>query len=315
MGKYLIINADDFGVSKSVNEAVINLLNKNKISSTTLMPNVNYYDNAVSWAKDNSDNIGLHLTFLNDDTEFKYRSISRCKSLEDENGYLLDDRKKFSEKLKLKDIKKEIDMQFKKLQDSGIKISHVDIHRYALHPTYNPIAYLYLCRKCSKSGQIPIRWARNGPFNVGDGITSLCDTENIAKFFAAISDLYKIPIPDYVFKFPYRNVLLSYDEKKDAFINMLKNLPEGISEVHIHPSIDSEEIRKINPTWKERVLEYSFMMDDEIEHEINKNNIKLITYKDISKFNNNNNSKMQSLKSIYKYGLNYIIKKFQIKSL
>ena len=96
---------------------------------------------------------------------------------------------------------------------------------------------------------------------------------------------------------------------------MLKNLPEGISEVHIHPSIDSEEIRKINPTWKERVLEYSFMMDDEIEHEINKNNIKLITYKDISKFNNNNNSKMQSLKSIYKYGLNYIIKKFQIKSL
>ena len=106
-----------------------------------------------------------------------------------------------------------------------------------------------------------------------------------------------------------------YDEKKDAFINMLKNLPEGISEVHIHPSIDSEEIRKINPTWKERVLEYSFMMDDEIEHEINKNNIKLITYKDISKFNNNNNSKMQSLKSIYKYGLNYIIKKFQIKSL
>ena len=32
MGKYLIINADDFGVSKSVNEAVINLLNKNKKS-------------------------------------------------------------------------------------------------------------------------------------------------------------------------------------------------------------------------------------------------------------------------------------------
>ena len=315
MGKYLIINADDFGVSKSVNEAVINLLNKNKISSTTLMPNVNYYDNAVSWAKDNSDNIGLHLTFLNDDTEFKYRSISRCKSLEDENGYLLDDRKKFSEKLKLKDIKKEIDMQFKKLQDSGIKISHVDIHRYALYPTYNLLAYLYLCRKCNKEGKLPIRWSRNGSTNIGDGIPSLCDSDNVAKFFSAVSDLYELPIPDFVFKFPYRNVLLSYDEKKDAFINMLKNLPEGISEVHIHPSIDSEEIRKINPTWKERVLEYSFMMDDEIEHEINKNNIKLITYKDISKFNNNNNSKMQSLKSIYKYGLNYIIKKFQIKSL
>lgn len=285
MSKYLIINADDFGVSEEVNKAIINLLNKNIISSATLMPNVNYYEEAVKWAINNSNNIGLHLTFLNDDTKFKYRSLSRRKSLEDENGYLLEDRKKFSEKLKLKDIKVEIDMQFKKLKDSGIKISHVDIHRYALYPTYNPIAYLYLCKKCKKEGNIPIRWSRNGVFDVGEGIASLCDTDNIAKFFSAISDLYEIPIPDYVFKFPYRNIFKTYDEKKEAFIKMLRNLPDGISEVHIHPSIMSEEIKDINPTWYERVLEYEIMIDDDIINEINNLEIKLITYKDINKLN------------------------------
>ena len=307
MGKYLIINADDFGVSKSVNEAIIDLLNKNKISSATLMPNVNYYDEAAKWAVENSSNIGLHLTFLNDDTKFKYRSLSRSKSLEDENGYLLDDRRKFSKSLKLRDIKKEIDMQFKKLEDSGVKISHVDIHRYALYPTYNPIVYLYLCKKCRQKGRLPIRWSRNGEVSVCDGITNLCDTDNIAKFFSAVSDLYQIPIPDYVFKFPYRDIFFSYDEKKETFINMLRKLPDGINEVHIHPAINSEEIKQINPTWKERVLEYSFMLDNDVTDAMKENNIELITYKDISKINKGK-SRIEAMKELFRYGINYSIK-------
>lgn len=310
MSKYLIINADDFGVSKSVNEAIINLLNKNRISSATLMPNVNYYKQAAEWAIDNSNNIGLHLTFLNDDTKFKYRSLSRKKSLEDENGYLLDDRRKFSKKLKLKDIKVEIDMQFKKLKDSGIDISHVDVHRYALYPTYNPFAYLYLCKKCKKEGNIPIRWSRNGEFDVGKGIASLCDTDNVARFFAAVSDLYQIPIPDYVFKFPYRNIFTTYDEKKEAFIKMLRKLPDGISEVHIHPSIISEEIKDINPTWQERVLEYQVMIDDDIINEIKRLDIKLITYKDISKIKKSPN-RIKAISSIINLCGIYSIKFFK----
>lgn len=79
--KYLIINADDFGRAKSVNESIFNLLKENRISSATLMPNVNYYEQAVNWSIQNSDNIGLHLTFLNDDNKFKYRSLSRSKSI------------------------------------------------------------------------------------------------------------------------------------------------------------------------------------------------------------------------------------------
>ena len=307
MKKYLIINADDFGVSHSVNKAIMELLNKGRISSATIMPNVNNYDEAAEWAKNNSNNIGLHLTFLNDDTKFKYRSLSRSKSLEDENGYLLDDRRKFSKSLKLRDIKKEIDMQFKKLEDSGVKISHVDIHRYALYPTYNPIVYLYLCKKCRQKGRLPIRWSRNGEVSVCDGITNLCDTDNIAKFFSAVSDLYQIPIPDYVFKFPYRDIFFSYDEKKEAFINMLRKLPDGINEVHIHPAINSEEIKQINPTWKERVLEYSFMLDNDVTDAMKENNIELITYKDIAKINKGK-SRIEAIKELFRYGINYSIK-------
>lgn len=307
MTKYLIINADDFGVSKSVNDAIIDLLNKKRISSATLMPNVNKYDKAAQWAVDNSKNIGLHLTFLNDDTKFKYKSLSGKKSLENKEGYLLEDRRKFSKSLKLRDIKKEIDMQFNKLEKSGIDISHVDIHRYALYPTYNPLAYLYLCKVCRKKGNLPIRWGRNGTINVGKGIASLCDTDNIAKFFAAISDLYNIPIPDYVFKFPYRGIFPTFKEKKEAFINMLRNLPEGISEVHIHPSMLTEEAKTTNPTWIERVAEYNIMLDKDIINEFERLGIEIITYKDIIKIKKNP-TKLQAIKDILKVVDSYIIK-------
>ena len=59
--KYLIINADDFGICNSVNSAIFKLLKEKKISSATVMPNVNYYEEAVEWTVKNSDNIGLHL--------------------------------------------------------------------------------------------------------------------------------------------------------------------------------------------------------------------------------------------------------------
>ena len=36
--KLLILNADDFGMCSSYNEAVFHLLEENKISSSTLMP-------------------------------------------------------------------------------------------------------------------------------------------------------------------------------------------------------------------------------------------------------------------------------------
>lgn len=309
MSKYLIINADDFGISNSVNKAIQKLKEENKISSATLMPNVEYYDDAVIWSKKNSKDIGLHITLMNDDSKFKNRSLSRLKSLEDENGFLYEDINKFRKSFKYKDIKQEINLQFEKLYNSGIDISHVDIHRYAIYPTYNPIVYTYICKKCRQYNKLPMRWSKNGGYNILKGINNLCDSDNVSKFFAAIANLYDIPIPDYVFKFPYRNTFKTYEEKKNAFIEMIGNLPEGISEVHIHPSIESEEIKNNNPTWKERVFEFELMMDEDIQDALKKEGIKLITYKEIRNINNHNKSKMKSIYEILYYGIKYIVKK------
>src|SRR5271154_6957886 len=61
----LIVNADDFGLSKSVNAAVIRAHREGVLTSASLMVNENGFDEAVKLAKENPKlGVGLHLTLL-----------------------------------------------------------------------------------------------------------------------------------------------------------------------------------------------------------------------------------------------------------
>src|SRR3954451_18961465 len=61
----LIINADDFGRSRSINEAVIRAHREGVLTSASLMMNEVACEEAVALAKENPKlGIGLHLTVL-----------------------------------------------------------------------------------------------------------------------------------------------------------------------------------------------------------------------------------------------------------
>src|SRR5882724_7413997 len=61
----LIVNADDFGLSHSVNEAVIRAHRDGILTSASLMVNEAGFDEAVKLAKENPKlGVGLHLTLL-----------------------------------------------------------------------------------------------------------------------------------------------------------------------------------------------------------------------------------------------------------
>ena len=58
----LIINADDFGLSKSITDGIIEWILNGYITSTTIMANMRYAEYAVKEAiKNNIDCVGLHI--------------------------------------------------------------------------------------------------------------------------------------------------------------------------------------------------------------------------------------------------------------
>src|SRR5471032_466975 len=61
----LIVNADDFGLSRSVNEAVIRAHRDGILTTASLMVNESGFDEAVKLAKENPNlGVGLHLALL-----------------------------------------------------------------------------------------------------------------------------------------------------------------------------------------------------------------------------------------------------------
>ena len=61
----LIVNADDFGRSHSINEAVIRAHRDGVLTTASLMVNEPAFDEAVKLAKENPKlGVGLHLTLL-----------------------------------------------------------------------------------------------------------------------------------------------------------------------------------------------------------------------------------------------------------
>ena len=159
----MIINADDFGYSHSVNRAVVDCFNQKKINRTTLMVNMPCTDDAVALAKQNSffDCVGLHINL----TEGKALS-KECAESEicDENGFFKGEfHKPFKSRLYLnKKIKRaiyaEVEAQIKKYLELGFTLMHADSHNYT-HSFFS--VYTQVSKLLKKYGFKTVRISRN----------------------------------------------------------------------------------------------------------------------------------------------------------
>ncbi|MFM7381630.1 MAG: ChbG/HpnK family deacetylase, partial [Microcystaceae cyanobacterium] len=87
--KQLIINGDDFGLSSSVNQAIIQAHQEGILTSTSLMVTGSAFSEAVALAKQNPRlGVGLHLTLVCGRSQLSYREIPH---LVNEQGHFLND--------------------------------------------------------------------------------------------------------------------------------------------------------------------------------------------------------------------------------
>jgi len=125
----LIINADDFGLSKSISDGIIDGIKGGYITSTSVMANMKYAEYAIKEALKNSINcIGLHINLT------VGKPIIENNNLVDENGLFLYNRNQIDNpRLKYTDAYNEIIAQIKtidKYSNGLMKIDHLDMHHH-----------------------------------------------------------------------------------------------------------------------------------------------------------------------------------------
>src|SRR5947209_543733 len=135
----LIVNADDFGRSKSINAAVIRAHREGILTTASLMVNETAFNEAEQLAKENPRlGIGLHLTLLCGHAALPKE---RIPGLVDEQGEFTSSpvvagmRYFFRRSLK-EQLRAEIHAQFAKFRETGLTLDHVNGHLHMhLHPT------------------------------------------------------------------------------------------------------------------------------------------------------------------------------------
>ena len=159
----MIINADDFGYSESVNNAISDCFEKGLINRTTIMVNMPYAEAAAAIAKEKGflGNVGLHINL----TEGKALS-DKCSvsPLCDENGYFIGTfHIPFKSRLYLpRKIKRaifaEVEAQINKYIEMGFTLMHADSHNY----THSYLSvYSEVCKLLKKYNFKSTRISRN----------------------------------------------------------------------------------------------------------------------------------------------------------
>ena len=137
----LIVNADDYGASEEVNEAVIRAFQEGVLTSCSLMVTGEAFNHAVRLAKENPGlAVGIHLVTV------MGRAVlpkSVIPSLVDTQGRFSDDPvacglRYFFSRSARNELKQELAAQFDRFKATGLRLSHIDGH---LHMHIHPVVF------------------------------------------------------------------------------------------------------------------------------------------------------------------------------
>ena len=146
----LILNADDFGLSHSINRGIVEGLRQGLVSSATIMMNTPFTDEAIELARKlKLKNIGIHLNLT---YGFSVLPSNEVSSLVDETGrfhYVC----MLGYYTQYMDAKKELRAQIEKFLKSGLVPTHLDYHHYFHEVPSIFKAYLEL----AKEYNLPVR--------------------------------------------------------------------------------------------------------------------------------------------------------------
>jgi chitin disaccharide deacetylase len=261
LSRRLIVNADDFGLARPVNAAVIRAHQEGILTSASLMVNEAGFSDAVKRAKENPRlGVGLHLTLLMGRSALPPAEIPGLVNARGEfsNSPVGAGMKYFFHRGLREQLRAEIHAQFEKFHATGLPLDHVNGH---LHLHLHPAVFRILMDDAEKLGLRHLRFTR-------DCLARSNRTTRGRRFYRVthatiydwLSRRARGPLRQRGIKHAQITFGLLQDSQVDEeyILKLLPELPPGDSELYSHPSLDKfkhEFDALISPRVKARVKE------------------------------------------------------------
>jgi predicted glycoside hydrolase/deacetylase ChbG (UPF0249 family) len=259
--RLLILNADDFGACESVNEAVLRCFTAGVVTSTTLMTPWPGAEQAVRMLREHAGmSFGVHLSVVCDNPDPRHRRgplapAEAVPSLVDEDGHFhhVDEYRRFPRRARLDELETEYRAQVDAVVAAGLRPTHLDWH--CLADGGRPDVLEMTVGLARELGLALRVWDRSW-------------IERLAG--------RGLPTQEHE---PMDSYRLDPDGKSARYVRMLRDLPVGLSEWAVHPSLDGPDARTLEPhDWRRRFTDYEFLVSAEARETIEREGIVLLGY-------------------------------------
>jgi hopanoid biosynthesis associated protein HpnK len=268
----LIVNADDFGRSSSINEAVIRAHREGILTTASLMVNEPACAEAVALAKENSKlGVGLHIALLHGRSALPSEQIPE---LVNNRGEFSKDPvnagiKFFFRRDLRAQIEDEIAEQFARFEATGLNLDHVNGH---LHIHLHPVIFEILQRRAAEWCITHFRFTRD-PFWLNARLAggAWFYRASHAIIYRLLSARVRVTLEKRGIRFtPQVFGLLQNARVDEKYVTrLLPQLPAGDSELYSHPSL------------AEFHHEFEALISPAVCRMIREQNIELIRYQDL----------------------------------
>lgn len=258
--RLLIINADDFGMCNSVNEAIIGALKNGIVRSTTLMVPCPWAWHAIHFLADHPEiPFGVHLTATSEWVDYRWGPVTprdKVPSLIDKAGYFYNFERmpELLAQVGLDQLEMEFRMQIEVVLAAGLKPTHLDWHALRIGGREDIFGVML---KLAREYKLALRVA-------GQSMIEKAQNQGL-------------PTNDYDFLDSY---LLDPVTKAADYAELLRKLPVGLSEWAVHPGLDNPELLAIEPGGNHiRQTDFDFLTSQPAKDIVKEEGIILLDYR------------------------------------
>jgi predicted glycoside hydrolase/deacetylase ChbG (UPF0249 family) len=269
--KFLIVHADDVGVTHSVNAATIQALETGLVNSASIMVPCPWFPEIADYAKSHPDaDFGLHLTLTSERVYYRWGPVAsrnQVPSLVDENGYFLHD---WAPAIRInpKEAELELRAQIDRAYAMGLHPTHLDSHQYRLIENGKDLfeVFLRLAHDYKLLAFVTHDWFANHPYLE----SSLGPSDIVIDHTVTIEP--SVPPAKWA----------------EFYTNAIKNLQPGVTEFVIHLGFADNEMKAATrerdtwgAAWRQR--DFDYFTSQEFRQLLAGQNIKLITWRELAR--------------------------------